>query len=260
MAHLFARGPTVCYKAIFQRNTLSVLQRRHSSTPRVAFVDTSLLIAFGGISNPLHTITKATLEKGYRLWYTPTVRREMGHRKIPEAFNRYPPRTGTVLDRLEDQDDILTARIPLPASSPMLETAITAQRLARIDNPVPDEALLSRRVLTISMMEEAFKDIWESHKHKDLTDEQKNGFRHDLFIVFEASYHMYDVEAGWNLGDPAPIFVTNNLKFFKRFINDPAAVAQLRHVIGAHGFESLIEVTTMANLVNNKVAASNSGA
>jgi len=230
--------------------------KRHFSAP-VAFVDTSVLVAVGGINNPLHEITKASLS-GYRLWYTPTVRREFGNRKggPPEMCNRYPPRTGTVVDRLEDDDDLMLAKVELPASTSVLEAAITSQCRAREESPLPADAVLSRRVLTIAAMEEAFKEIWEGQKHKDLTDDQKSGFRHDLYIVFEASYHMYDIEVGWALGDgPSPVFVTNNLKFYKRFIGDPKAKEQLRHIIGKHGFEHLIEVTTVAGLVGRKVIA-----
>jgi hypothetical protein len=74
--------------------------------------------------------------------------------------------------------------------------------------------------------------------------------------VFEASYHMYDVETGWNLGSPSPMFVTNNLKFYKHFIADPVAKGQLRHVIGKYGFEHLINVKTVGEVVSAQVEAS----
>jgi hypothetical protein len=196
-------------------------------------------VALSNVNSSMNPITKTALQ-GYQLWHTPTVRRDFGKSDPDPSAQRFPPRTGTDDDWIEDEDDLLLSKIPIPTPAAELEAALTGQRLTREKKPLPVLAIAKRRVLSVAVMEEAFKEIWDvGHKGNvatnlfqlmqfhspDLKPDQKDGFRHDLYIVFEASYHMYDAETGWNLGNPSPTFITNNVEFYKRFIADPKAKA-----------------------------------
>jgi hypothetical protein len=74
---------------------------------------------------------------------------------------------------------------------------------------------------------------------EDLNLDQKDGFCYNLFIVFEASYYMYNIETGWNLGSLSSMFIT-----------DPVAKRQLCYVIDKYSFEHLIDVKTMDEVVS----------
>jgi hypothetical protein len=144
-------------------------------------VNTSALVALSNMKSSLHQITKAALQD-YQLWYTPTVRREYG-KDVPDGAQRFPPRTGTDIDRIEDDDDLLFSKIPIPAPAAALEAALTVQRLAREKKPLPIIAMANRRVLSVAIMEEAFKEIWDV-RHKGM----KNKFS-QIYIVRQTYSH-----------------------------------------------------------------------
>jgi len=66
-------------------------------------------------------------------------------------------------------------------------------------------------------------------------------FKRDLFIVFESGFVCYDVVP---LGK-TPVLLTNNLRFYRRFISNTANHHQLERMIEVKGLEHLISVTSL---------------
>ena len=86
-----------------------------------------------------------------------------------------------------------------------------------------------------------------------LTDKQKNIFQNDINIIIESGYVCYDVSVMPVDVLTMPIFLTQNMKVLKKFINNPKAKDILDDVISAVGLERLMTVNRLDHEVERFV-------
>lgn len=96
---------------------------------------------------------------------------------------------------------------------------------------------------------ELLEQMWGKVYNKPLTARQMMKFRNDLFIIFEAGYTFYQ-EGVLPKGDfSEPAMVTNNLKLYLKFLSQPTAEDIMETVINVSGFEHLILVRTLPDVL-----------
>ena len=97
-----------------------------------------------------------------------------------------------------------------------------------------------------SMWEERLKKIQNLKKQAPfvLTEGQKRNFHNDLCIVFEAGFARY-LPNVLPQGVYQASLLTNNLKLYKKFVQEPEAKEVMDKAINLCGFEHLIDVETI---------------
>lgn len=84
-----------------------------------------------------------------------------------------------------------------------------------------------------------------ARKNMILTNRQQEKFLNYFSIVFEAGFCCYDdnvVPANFQ-----PLLLTNNLKFIKKFLQNPEDRDCVEAIVNLHGFEHLIEVIALTD-------------
>lgn len=107
-----------------------------------------------------------------------------------------------------------------------------------------DQKNVGVQVLYEMWEKRAYSEIEARKKSKTLftlTEAQKYTFHNDLFIIFEAGYAKYTPGVL-----PASVYqadlITNNLKLYKKFLQDPSTHGLMEKAVNLCGFEHLIEV------------------
>jgi len=85
----------------------------------------------------------------------------------------------------------------------------------------PDNFRLINSGLKDWMKESAYNDLCNKWKIiNTMTDKQKEKFRNDIYIIFEASYGIFAEGIKWEAGkDAMPYLLTNNLLLYKKFLD-----------------------------------------
>ena len=83
-----------------------------------------------------------------------------------------------------------------------------------------------------------------------LTETNRRKFRNDITIIFEAGFICYDKSIAPSNVTYIPL-LTNNLKLYHKFINNPIYQQKIEQVIGLYGMEHLIEIIRPKDVVPN---------
>jgi hypothetical protein len=102
--------------------------------------------------------------------------------------------------------------------------------------------------LPLTSKECAYDDLVDGFK---LNDDQKKKFRNDIFIVFEAGYICYSDQVMPQDVFEEPALLTNNLKLYSKFIAGESNKNKMERTIGLYGFEHLIKVAKMGDVIVN---------
>ena len=124
-----------------------------------------------------------------------------------------------------------------------------------LSTPAKDTAIK----LLYEMWEKKFEQEKTSKKSAApfmLTDMQRIGFHNDLFIVFEAGIARY-LPIALPQGVYKAELLTNNLKLYKKFIQEQKTKDLMEKVINLAGFEHLIDVETMHDVINKDIEHEN---
>jgi len=120
----------------------------------------------------------------------------------------------------------------------------------RKDIPVvpihPKFQYIAAKDLKVGVKESAVRDL-VARLPSAMTTSYLQRFKSDLFIVFESGFVCWDVMPD-ELEDEAPVLLTNNLKFYRKFIQNPGRKKMLEEVIGINGMEHLIDVKIVPEL------------
>jgi len=100
--------------------------------------------------------------------------------------------------------------------------------------------------LLYEIKESAYEELVAHLQAQTPSDKNYNWkkFKRDLFIVFESGFVCYDIIP---LGK-TPTLLTNNLRFYRRFIANASNHQQLEQVIEVKGLEHLIDVISLQEL------------
>lgn len=89
----------------------------------------------------------------------------------------------------------------------------------------------------------AYSDLTTNLEFIQLTDIQKENFKNDLKIIFEAGYICFEENVlPLNEINTIVYLLTNNLKLYNRFIRNLINKKKLENIINLYGFEHLIPI------------------
>lgn len=115
---------------------------------------------------------------------------------------------------------------------------------------IPDIFIYHNSEISENKKELAYNELTTNAILIPLTDIQKENFKNDIKIIFEASYIAFDSDIlPLDETDSIVYFLTNNLKLYKRFICNPINRKKLETVINLYGFEHLIPVVSPKDVI-----------